>query len=229
MEQLTPRAPAGTAISHDVEAAGRTESARIEGSLIVRAKAGDQSAVISIFRQFLPSEERIDFAEHLGFQGWIFGQHSLGCLTEKRIARVTLGFSGEVIYQDAFLEHCTSSVVFQPSKLALYVYVAVAVCGGLVGANRFGTGVGDYFRSPASGFVAALLFAAPAIALLLNLVVRFYYAIRKCGLVVSVNGGVSVYLFADRKRLTRARVMLRQLSAVRDRRIGDLGYIGRAA
>src|SRR5215204_7573906 len=100
---------------------------KVDVSLLQRAKKSDPQALATIFRQFIPEGEKICWMEYLGSHGWIFGRHSFGCLTERRVADVTIGAFGEVIYQDGYLEYINSSIIYQPSKLALYVLVAVAI------------------------------------------------------------------------------------------------------
>jgi hypothetical protein len=80
-----------------------------------------------------------------------------------------------------------------------------------------------------SGFAAFLLGGATAVLvglLAVNTVVRLYYAVRKCGLVIWIKEGISVYIFTDRKRLHRANAMFRMAMDIRDNRISRLGHIG---
>jgi hypothetical protein len=200
---------------------------KVSASLVQRAKKSDSQALVTIFRQFIPEEERIYWTEYLGSHGWIFGRHSLGCLTNKRLAGVTIGSFGEVIYRDGYLEYINSSVIYQPSKLALYIYVFLAIVLGL-GISFFvastavvGLGWGLF----GALVLGVLMFLALGV-LLVNLVVRLYYAVRKCGLVLWIKEGVSVYVFSDRKRLRQANAMHRMVTEIRDNRISSLGHLG---
>src|SRR5436305_4470189 len=145
---------------------------KMSASLMQRAKKSDSQALVTIFRQFIPEEERIYWTEYLGSHGWIFGRHSLGCLTNKRLAGITIGSFGEVIYRDGYLEYINSSVIYQPSKLALYIYVFIAIILDLgisfSGASAAAVGLGWGLLGVL--FVGVLLFVALGI-LLVNLVV----------------------------------------------------------
>jgi hypothetical protein len=200
---------------------------KVSASIVKRAQGGDQQALITIFRQFLPPEEKIFWTEYLGFHGWIFGKHSFGCLTERRVADVTIGHFGEVIYQDGYLEAVNSGVIYQPSKLALYIAVFIAAiislwAGAALGIT-FGATVAD---SVAVGLLVSLILAGLIGLVLINMAVRLYYATRKCGLVMNIKEGIPVYVFADRKRLQRAHAMFRMATDIRDHRISQLGHIG---
>jgi hypothetical protein len=199
---------------------------KVSISLLQRAKKSDQQALVTIFRQFVPEDEKIYWTEYLGSHGWIFGRHSLGCLTDRRVADMTIGAFGEVIYQDGYLEYVNSSVIYQPSKLALYVYVVLALfADAFLSMFAFTAWMGS-----GRGFLAGLLIGLVIFVLLgvvlVNLVVRFYYAVRKCGLVLWIKGGISVYVFSDRKRIRHANVMHRMVTEMRDNRITKLGHIG---
>jgi hypothetical protein len=50
---------------------------RIEESLLVRAKENEFAAIKTMFRQFIPPDEEILFAEYFGVQGlWWVGRYS---------------------------------------------------------------------------------------------------------------------------------------------------------
>jgi hypothetical protein len=150
----------------------------------------DQEAIELMFRQFLPEDEPILFARYLGRLGfWVFGTDSMACLTSRRVATLRVAGFGEIVYQEGRLEDINSAVLYQPSKLELYLNVIFATVSTL--------GI-------------ALLF--------LPLINRIYYAIRKCGLVFCVAEGVSIYLFCNRKLIRRANELMRRSGALREQR-----------
>jgi hypothetical protein len=171
---------------------------QIESSLLQRAKQNDAEATHTMFRQFIPADEELLFAEYLGVQGlWWVGRHSFACLTNRRICSLTVGAWGEVVYQDGLLEHYNSGVIYQPGLLGLYVtcglYILLVV--------PFTCGVG--------------LIAFPYL-------VQWYYRMNKCGMVWAIREGVSIYLFTNRNRLIRANDLYRLASAQHEKRLADL-------
>jgi hypothetical protein len=159
-------------------------------SLLARAKQGDQQAIATMFRQFLPSDEEIVQVEYLGVQGvWGLGARSFGCVTDRRVASLNVRLLGEIEYRDAALEHVNSGAVLQPSNVWLYVFVAVAT-----------------------------LFTLGLALLLLPLTVRFYYRMKKSGLLIVVREGLSLYIFTDRKLLARANSLYRTALSRREGR-----------
>ena len=103
-----PSAPAGS--DRQQRDAG---TATVEASVIARAKRGDRQAIEIMLRSFIPSEEKIRFAEYLGNNSFFgFGEHSFGCLTERRIATIRAKRFGEFLYQDGFVEDINSSIVY---------------------------------------------------------------------------------------------------------------------
>ncbi len=200
---------------------------RVAASLIQRAKRGDEAALITIFRQFLPPGEKINWVGYLGFHGLIWGRHSLGCLTERRVADVTLGHFGEVVYQDGFLEYVNSGVVYQPSRLSLYIMSFIAIVASIAAGFFIAAFAHDEARlsSVAAIFLGAV-FAVLVGLVAVNFVVRLYYAFNKCGLVLAIKGGVNVYVIADRKRLPLAMSMYRMAADNRDGRVAAFGHLG---
>lgn len=205
---------------------GAPSAQKISASLLQRAKASDPQALVTIFRQFIPEEEKLYWTEYLGKHGWLFARHSLGCLTGRRVAAIRIGSFGEVIYQDGYLECVNSSVLYQPSKLALYFWLIMAALLDvvlLVAAVQQleALGLGPFLVA----FLALLLCAVVGVVSV-SVVVRFYYSVRKCGLVLWVKDGISVYVFSDRKRIRQANLMHRMVTEMRDDRIARLGHIG---
>ncbi|MBI4662996.1 MAG: hypothetical protein HY735_29660 [Verrucomicrobia bacterium] len=171
---------------------------RIESSLLSRAKQDEAEAIQTMFRQFIPVDEELLFAEYLGVQGlWWVGRHSFACLTNRRICSMMVGPWGEVVYQDGLLEHHNSGIVYQPGLLGLYVVCILYILLALV----FTLGIG---------------------LILFPYIVQWYYRVHKCGLVWAIREGVSVYLFTNRNRLTHANNLYRLASAQHDRRLAEL-------
>jgi hypothetical protein len=167
------------------------ELAKDDPQVLSRAKRNDREALAAMFSRFLPDEEPVLAAEYLGVEGmWGLGTHSFAAVTNRRVAAIRVRIFGEVIYQDAALEHINSSVIFQPSIVMLYLYV------GAVTIMTAGLGL-----------------------LLLPLSVRLYYRFKKSGLVLWVREGVSVYAFSDRKLLGRANDLYRQTALLQEQRL----------
>lgn len=199
---------------------------KVEGNLLNRARKGDTQALVTVFRNFIPENEKIFWTEYLGTHGWIMGRHSLGCLTDRRVADITIGHAGEVIYQDGFLEYANSSAVYQPSLMGLYLSVALALIVDVWLSLSAVTLLSQSYGTSSTIMLFGLLLFLGLGLLLVNAVVRGYYSVRKCGLVVWIKEGISVYVFTDHKRIQRAIAMLRMLTDLRDRRIGTLGHLG---
>lgn len=184
-------------------------SISIESSLLEKARENDPKSIETMFRQFIPHDERIHYIQYLGLKGlWGVGTHEFACLTDRRIADITVGRFGEVSYQDGYLECINSTVIYQPSKIKLYLTIA------------------SYNAIPLifllSNFVLFLLLIIPfAIInlLLLPFVVQAYYRLVKCGAVLMVKEGIPIYMFANRKYISRINALRRQLTIVREDRI----------
>ncbi|MFM9888130.1 MAG: hypothetical protein ACKVQT_34330 [Burkholderiales bacterium] len=188
-------------------AAGAAQGAPLGVSpgLLDRAKAGDAEAIITMFQQFVPPNEEIRFVDYLGLQGlWGFGTHSFACLTDRRIASLRVGGFGEVIYQDGYLEYLNSGVIYQPSLFSLYL-------------AAIGFGIFVLMFAIATFGLGLLLIA------LTPLLVKMYYRMNKCGLVWWIREGVSVYVFANRAKLTLVNRVYRLSTKARDERIRMVG------
>jgi len=154
---------------------------KITDNILSLAKQNNQEALKTMFQQFLGKDEKIMFAEYMGQQGVIISvNHSFACLTEKRIISVQVGSFGHVLYQDAFIEDLNSGVIYQPSVLGLYIISIIVVIG------TFGIGL-----------------------LLIPFIVKWYYKIKKCGLVFIIKEGLSVYVFVNRNRMSRSNALWR--------------------
>ncbi len=169
-------------------------SISIESSLLEQARENDPKSIETMFRQFLPYDEKIHYIQYLGLKGlWGIGTHEFVCLTEKRAADITVSRFGEVTYQDGYLECINSTVIYQPSKLKLYLTVGV------------------YCLYSAPFFFIPLLF--------LPFVFQAYYRLVKCGAVLMVKEGIPIYMFANRKYINRVNALCRQLTTVREDRV----------
>ncbi len=210
----------------DAPAHSGASAQKVSKSLLQRVKKSDAQALVTIFRQFIPEDEKLYWAEYLGSHGWLFGRHSLGCLTGRRVAAIKIGSFGEVIYQDGYLEYVNSSVIYQPSKLALYLLVLVAILFDLSLSAAVFQLLPGVIGNFLLGAILTLVFFVLVGVIFVNTVVRLYYAVRKCGLVLWIKDGVSVYAFSDRKRIRQANVMHRMVTEIRDDRIARLGHIG---
>lgn len=200
---------------------------RISSSLLKLAKENDTQAITTMFKQFFFEEEEVYFAEYLGVEGlWGFGTHSFACLTNKRIAAIRVGIMGEVIYQDGYLEFLNSGIVYQPSKLLLYL-----MAGGIAAfaLSAVGTAITGAVQGDSGLSLLVALLAVPvilAIALLALLIgVRLFYRFHKCGLVWVVREGVSIYVFTNRKLLARANHLYRLCGQFREKRYAELLHI----
>jgi hypothetical protein len=180
-------------------------------NLLARAKANDSSALATMFAQFLPTDEPLIEGRYLGVLGfWGIGVHSFAGVTARRIVTLRLSLLGGVTYQEGALEYANSAVVYQPSKLTLYLYVAgLTIFAGLLGLSVH----------PVVAIVAIL-----ASLLLLPVTVRVYYRFKKSGLVVWVREGIAVYLFIDRKRMRIANQLHRSGMALREERLRSVGH-----
>jgi hypothetical protein len=199
---------------------GGKGSIKIERSLLRRAKSDDPSAVVTMFKQFVPADEDIVHADYFGIQGiWWFGLHSFACLTSRRVASLRVGRFGEVIYQDGFLEYINSGVVYQPSRLVLFLVGFLIILAGVVYAGScFVT-----FPAPQS-FLLAI--AVLLLTLLLIVVwVRVFYRLVKCGLVLWIREGIPVYFFSNRGRIMMANALYRSFTNVREARLRVVGPI----
>jgi hypothetical protein len=207
----------------------QADAIKLESSLLQRAKRNDFDAVTKMFRQFMSPDEEIYFAEysgHLGF--WIFGTHSFACLTNRRLASLQVGSFGRVLYNDGFLEHHNSGLVYQPSLLKLYLWSFFAAFFGLlvfgsslVLAPQVSNQLGGLLGLLAAVLVVALGFGLGLLAVVVT--IRIYYSLNKCGLLWFIREGISVYVFTNRGRLNRANHLYRLSCQVRDERLKAVG------
>jgi hypothetical protein len=202
-----------------------TAAIKLERSLLDRAKANELDAITKMFRQFMSPDEEIYFAEYCGLLGfWIFGTHSFACLSNRRLASLQVGAFGRVLYNDGFLEHANSGVVYQPSLLKLYLWTAFAVLFGVLvlGISLAFAGTAFEMFHGVLGLLTAMLIVALGIGVALLTVfvtIRLYYLLNKCGLVWWIREGISVYVFTNRGKMNRANHLYRLSCQVRDERL----------
>lgn len=196
---------------------------KIHASLLKRAVNNDSDALSTMFRQFIPQDEEIYYAQYLGRKGllWI-GTHSFACFTNKRVADISVGAFGEVIFQDGYLEFINSSVIYQPSKLGLYLlygfwlFISFILSSSLYSALWWNWGAGS------SLFISIILFGL--MLLLTPFLVKSYYGIVKCGIVLWVREGVPVYIFSNRRYLKRANFLCRGVTTYREKRLKQIEW-----
>lgn len=194
---------------------------QIDGSYFDRALDGDLHATSMMFRQFLGTDEEVVFSEYLGSRGlWIFKRHSFGCLTSRRVASMMMKRTGELIYQDGYLESVNSTVLYQPSVWKLYLLIGMTIFLSLFTSVWILDRASRFSDSVPIGAALLSLFVLVLGGLLVMVLPSLYFSHVKCGLVVVIREGVSVYMFANRGRLSRANAMLRTISRVRDHRLG---------
>jgi len=181
---------------------------RIASSLLDRAKRDDSQALIAMFSQFIPPEEQVAQVAYFGVQGWLFGKHSFACLTDKRAASLKVGSFGEVVYQDGYHEFINSGVVYQPSRLWLFVVGAWLCLSSISAAIALSNA-----DAPVLVVLATLLLGA----LLLVYWPKIFYR-----MVLWVREGVPVYLFSNRNRIMKANSFYRHVTDCRERRVHAL-------
>ncbi|NJR17178.1 MAG: hypothetical protein HC785_16645 [Calothrix sp. CSU_2_0] len=193
---------------------------RIASSIIQLAIQDNTDAIATMFKQFLPENESIQLVQYLGLQGlWGFGTHEFACLTDRRIADITVGRFGKITYQDGYLEHINSSFIFQPSKLKLYLTVGVLFSIPLFSFIS----LLPLFEFVGAFIITLILFGLALI--LLPLAVQWYYRFNKCGIVIAVRGGIPIYIFTNRRLLTRANTLCRYMTISREERIKLRGVV----
>jgi hypothetical protein len=184
-------------------------SLKIASSLLQQAIANDTNAIELMFQQFLPDGEKIHYVQYLGVKGlWGIGTHDFVCLTDLRVADVTVGWFGEIVYQDGYIDNINSQVIYQPSKLGLYL--TIGSYSLLIIFYSLAVMMVNFFLS-----VTVVSFAL----LLLPLLVKVYYRWVKCGIVFNIKEGIPVYIFANRRYISKSNELCRYLAIVREDRL----------
>ena len=193
---------------------------RVKTSVLRQAKKNNPEAIRSMFRQFIPDDEEIYLVHYLGIKGVFgIGASSFGCLTQRRVADITVGFFGEVTYEDAFVETIKSSAIYQPSRLSLFIMSTFTILIALVTVAFIFTNLwwmGPFQKLLLTLLTAGLLFFAH------TLLVRIYYGIVKCGIRFFVYQGITVYVYTNRRLLKRANALCRVLALQRENRLGQI-------
>ncbi|NEN92956.1 MAG: hypothetical protein F6K48_30320 [Okeania sp. SIO3H1] len=196
----------GTSVLTDIKAG----EIKIKPSILSSATRNDQQALLTMFKQFITEDEKVYYLQYLGCEGiWGIGNHSFACLTERRVADITVGRFGEVTYQDGYLESINSSIIYQPSKLGLYFAIGFSIILALF--------TGLYFAISFSIILALLTFGITLI--FIPFIVQGYYRLVKCGIAFWVKEGIPIYMFTNRKYLKRANLLCRSITILRENRI----------
>lgn len=163
-------------------------------NIVKDSTKGNEQALRLMFEQFLDERESILNVGYFGLNGlWHLGFHSFGCLTDRRVCSLKIGWLGHVDYSDAYLEDVNSARVDQPSIIILYFF------GLLFLLVTFGLGL-----------------------LVLPLFVKLFYCFYKSGSTVNVRSGGSVYIFCDRNKIKYINELLRSLNFQREERLKSL-------
>ena len=178
-----------------------------------RAIAGDRDALETLFGQFIPQGEQIVECRYMGVLGiWGIGTHSFAAITPNRAASLQMSMLGGVLYQDGPLEYVNSAAIFQPSRVGLYINVAVTalifVFLAFIGFETW----------PPLGVLFIILFP-----LAMPLAVRLHYRLHKSGLVLWVREGLAISIFIDRMRIKEANRYYRMFCDLREERIKITG------
>lgn len=194
---------------------------KIKSSILEQAIENNPEAIEIMFKQFIPEEEVIHIVQYLGLRGiWGIGSHSFACLTNRRVADMSVGRFGEVVYQDGYLEFINSSVIYQPSKLGLYFLVATWIFIGLLLSFTAAIVVSSWLSGEISFIISIIIFFI--ILLLIPYVVKFHYGRVKYGIIFWVKEGVPIYIFSNRKFIKRANMLCRSVTQHRESRINRI-------
>ena len=143
-------------------------------------------------------------------------------------------------YQDGYLEHIHSGVIYQPSKLWLYFLIGIYLVFSLTYILPIMalvlstlTGLGSFNIVAIFLTLILLVFSLGMTFLALLSIVHWYYRLVKCGLVLTVAEGEPlvtamgtyaftqrlVYIFTNRKLITRANALYRCFIIQREARL----------
>ncbi len=166
-----------------------------EGTLVTRARAGDREAIETMFRQFIPPSDAIVASAFLGTQGFGgIGTHSFGCVTQRRVGSLRVSTFGEVVFQESLAANVNGGRIHQPSRIWLYLLVAVWV-------------LWPFWFAVGAGPISLVLL--PVALLSLPFVVRAYYGRVKSGVLLVVRESPPTHLFCDRGKLPAASALYR--------------------
>lgn len=216
--------PAATAVPQYAQPAmpPAAPAGGINKSLTARAQSGDRQAIETMFRQFTPPDETYYAVDYLGFEGlWIFGTHSFGALTDRRVAALRMTMWGEVVYQDGFLESINSNVFYQPSKLWLYISlisIAFSHLSGWVATIMLAMDYEESTERLLTILVGTIVWAVFAFISALT-AIKWFHWFKKSGAAFIIKEGVTVFIFTDRSRMSLANDLFRRLCFLREQRI----------
>ena len=196
---------------------------KIQSSILARAVNNDSEALFIMFEQFIPENEQIHYTQYLGRKGlWFIGMHSFVCLTERRVADLSVSSFGEIIYQDGYLEFLNSGIIYQPSKLGLYLIFGFwLILAFIIAFFTYTSFTYNYFfGSEMSIFFSIIVFFL--LMLFTPFIVKAYYGLVKCGIVFSIREGVPIYIFSNRRYLKRVNLLCRRITSYREKRLKDL-------
>jgi hypothetical protein len=193
---------------------------KISASVLSRATQNDPEALATMFKQFIPEDEHIYYAQYLGLKGILgIGARSFACLTDRRVADISIGRFSELIYQDGYLEFINSGIIYQPSKLGLYILFGFWLLLTLIITNLIYSSL--WWNSGGGLAFLASFIVFGLFLLLLPFVIKAYYGIVKCGIVFWVREGVPIYIFCNRKYLKRANLFCRNVTTSRESRLKE--------
>lgn len=223
---------------------------KLQKSLLKLGCEGDFDAIKTMFQQFIPEDEEIYDARYLGIQGFFgLGNRQFACVTERRIAHISVGYFGELNYEDGYLEHINSGFVYKPSKLVLYIYIGAVIAAitytlsSIIAGIIFAIAAITYTLISAAitytlSSIAGIIFALVLALIILPFSAKIYYLNFKCGLVLPIREGKFVlapyrdnvywyrnhllYIFTDHKLLTRANALYREFIIRREERLNTV-------
>lgn len=190
----------------------------------------DSDAIKEMFQQFIPKDEEIVDAQYLGVQGFFgVGNRQFACVTKRRIASLSVGFFGEINYQDGYLEHIHSCFAHKPNYLALYLFIAVRTANIVI----------DSESRSLEELIVTIVFGLIVVLILLPFIGKQYYQVFKSGLLLTVREGRLssfpffnndivwyssniLYISAPRKLLTRTNSLYRQFIISREERLNTV-------
>ncbi|MDE5071152.1 MAG: tetratricopeptide repeat protein [Trichodesmium sp. St5_bin8] len=187
----------------------------------------DPDAIKEMFQQFIPKDEEIVDAQYLGVQGFFgVGNRQFACVTKRRIASLSVGFFGEINYQDGYLEHIHSCFAHKPNYLALYLFIAVNTANIVI----------DSESRSLEELIVTIVFGLIVVLILLPFIGKQYYQVFKSGLLLTVREGRLssfpffnndivwyssniLYISAPRKLLTKTNSLYREFIISREERL----------
>ena len=208
----------------------RSKPIRIQKSVLQRAIHDDPEALEAMFRNFIPPDEDLKTVSYLGTQGiWGLGTHSFACLTHRRGAGLTVGSFGKAVYRDGFLEESNSGAILQPSRLPLWIGLALGTIASLCLMSYVQSFYWFLRRRAELEFdiefisylilTAGLIIAPLTMPLFWTLCVRLYYRFFKCGMIIWIREGISIYWYVSRDLMSRASHLYRRVAELREIRI----------